>query len=51
MVETLRDLIGIQSNELDFIIIILCCVLIMFCFKYTLDLFAYLFGWVGGKNG
>lgn len=50
MVETLRDIIGVTGVEYDFILIILSCVLCMFAFKYTIDLFAYLFGFAGGKR-
>lgn len=50
MVETLKNIIGLTNNDYDLIIIVFCLVIVVFMFKYTLDLFAYLFGWVGGKR-
>lgn len=50
MVEALKEIVGITTNEYDLIVIIFAFVIVVFCFKYTLDLFAFLFGWIGGKR-
>lgn len=50
MVEALKEIVGITTNEYDLIVIIFVFVIVVFCFKYTLDLFAFLFGWIGGKR-
>ena len=50
MVEALKEIVGITTNQYDLIVIIFTFVIVVFCFKYTLDLFAFLFGWIGGKR-
>lgn len=50
MVEALKNIIGLNTNQYDLIVIVFSLVIVVFMFKYTLDLFAYLFGWVGGRR-
>lgn len=50
MVETLKTLIGIENTQYDFIIITFCMVLIVFCFKYSADLLAYILKLSGGRK-
>lgn len=50
MVETLKSFIGISVNDYDFLIVIFCLIIVILMFRYTLDLFAFLFGWIGGKR-
>lgn len=50
MVEALKEVIGISTTQYDFIIITFCAVLIVFTFKYSADLLAYILKLSGGRR-